>query len=277
MKAFEKLARRRFNEGVLAEESVTFVIERLSDNDWEKCRAFQGKSKPQTFLYSLGSNLIEEFARKRFGRPRPPTWLKAQGELWVRMWKFLCLERQPIESVMERLSNGGQRERPFLEDVARTIKARMPNCGLTAMDQQTVEDITAVSDARTVTEDDAGFSAPFRDERAAATEIALMLRSVLQEDVAEEDFSETARLEADAQADAVSSALGGLRQQLSLTAEEKILLRMVFVDGFSKSNAARAIGLADHQGGRIVNAALARINAAIETTGVSIDDLAESV
>lgn len=273
MRVYEKLAVRRFNEGVLAEEAVTFVLEALADNDWARCHAFQGKSKPSTFLYSLASNLIEEFARKRFGRPRPPSWLKEQGELWVRMWKYLCLERQDKVSVIERLSANGDRSQEFLENVARTIKARMPNCGLSAMDQTTVEDITSLSDAHSAASEQEDLGAGFAQQRSAGHEVALMLRAVLAGAPSEDDFSVQARAASSSLSDTLDHAQATLRDKLHLSAEERVLLKMIYADGMSKNRAAKAIGLAEHQGGRIVNAALQRLASVLTEAGLDLSDL----
>lgn len=279
MKAFEKLATKRFNEGVLAEEAVTHVVEGLSANDWARCKAFKGNAKPTTYLYSLASNLIEEFSRQRFGRPRPPTWLQEQGELWVQMWKLLCLERQLLPSILDRLCANGAREPVLVENVARTIKARMPNCGLSAMDHQSTEDIAIISDAQqaAATPDENDFAQEGIHENAAVAEVVIMLRSVLAEPAAETDFSLEARASASDYALQRAADMRKFKQELTLTDEEKILLRMIFVDGFSKSAASKALGMPSHQAGRIANSALARIGAAMRSCGLSLDDILDNV
>lgn len=275
MKAFEKLAKKRFNEGVLAEEAVTHVLEGLSANDWGRCKAFKGNARPTTYLYSLASNLIEEFARQRFGRPRPPTWLQEQGELWVQMWKLLCLERQLLPSILDRLCANGAREASFLENVARTIKARMPNCGLSAMDHQLTEDISMISDAQQSAADPD--ESEFAHENAEITEVVIMLRSVLAEPASATDFSAETRASARDYVVERAAQLRRLKEELTLTDEENVLLRMIFVDGFSKSAASKAMGMPSHQAGRIANAALARIGAAMRNCGLSLDDILEKV
>lgn len=275
MKAFEKLAVRRFNAGVLAEEAVTHVVEGLSDNDWARCKAFKGNAKPTTFLYSLASNLIEEFSRQRFGRPRPPTWLQEQGELWVQMWKFLCLERQLLPSIIDRMCSNGAREAGFIEQVARTIKARMPNCGLSAMDHDLAEDISVVSDMQGMAS--APENTEFDHEQATVSEIMLMLRSILRDEPDEADFSAESREAAGAYAAEHASEMAQFRESLALSDEEQVLLRMIFVDGFSKSAASRALGMPGHQAGRIANTALERIGQAMRDSGLSLDDIREKI
>ncbi len=277
MRAFEKLAVKRFNNGVLAEEAVTHVVEALAADDWSRCRSFKGTAQPKTYLYSLASNLIEEFSRKRFGRPRPPRWLQDQGELWVQMWKMLCLERQLLPSIVDRLCINGARDPEALYDVARTIKARMPNCGLSAMDHELRDDLEIISDAQQVGTSPVGSEPELPTEEALVGEVLLMLRSVIGGGATEEDFSVTSREEAGQCANQMAERLSGLSDKLTLTDEERLLLRLIFVEGFSKTAASKSLGLASHQAGRIVNTALARIAQAMRDCGLSLEDLAGKV
>jgi RNA polymerase sigma factor (sigma-70 family) len=271
MRAFDKLAAKRFNNGVLAEEAVTHVLAALAEDDWARCRAFKGNAQPTTYLYSLASNLIEEFSRQRFGRPRPPRWLQEQGELWVQMWKMLCLERQLLTSVVDRLCINRAREPQMLYDVARTIKARLPNCGVTAMDHELRDDLELLSDAQQVDTDPEMAELPL--EEGALGEVVLMLRSITAGEAAQEAFSRQSRDDAAACAERVAGELSNFSQKLSLSDEERLLLRMIFVEGFSKTAASKALGMASHQAGRIVNAALARIAQALQECGLSLEDL----
>ena len=54
--SIEKMCIRRFGRGVSAEECTTYVIEKLAEDDWQRCNQFQGRSKPTTLLCSLASN-----------------------------------------------------------------------------------------------------------------------------------------------------------------------------------------------------------------------------
>ena len=125
----ERQAFKRFSQQGLAEEACSYVLEKLSQNHWASCQQYTGKAKPETFLYTLVGNLLEEFARKRFGRPRPPQWLQREGDLWVKLWKMVCLERQLIPIVVEQFAQQSERATEFVHSIIRTIKARLPWCG----------------------------------------------------------------------------------------------------------------------------------------------------
>lgn len=125
----ETQALKRFGQNGLAEEATTYVIEELAADNWKRCQQYSGKAKPETFLYTLTGNLLEEFSRKRFGRPRPPEWLKREGEIWVSVWKMICLERQLVNSVIDQICTQGNRSAELISGIIRTIKAKLPWCG----------------------------------------------------------------------------------------------------------------------------------------------------
>ena len=264
--SIERLAVRRFDAGALAEEAATYTIEFLSADDWSKCRQFQGKSKPTTFLYTLCNNAIEEFARKRFGRPRPPRWLSDMGELWVRLWRSLCLERQLLPSVLDRLTQNNLRERSEVAQAAKVIKARLPNCGEVIMDSLGVDDIDSVSDA--VQDQSTGHS-DNKDtlDQPRYQDLLRMVRATIDPDVCCSSFNN----DTDCDNAASHTCMTTLREKLRLNDQERLLLRLIYAEGLSKTAASRALGLQDHQAGRIVNNALERIAAVISESELDLD------
>lgn len=274
--AVDKLAGRRFGDGGLAEEAATYVIEYLSDSDWQRCQSFKGNSQPKTFLVSIASNAIEEFSRKRFGRPRPPTWLQDLGELWVKLWRSLCLERQPLAALVDRFASRGFRETDAVKQAAKVIKARIPNCGNSARDSETVDDIDTLSDSVQAVDDDCcgeqpEFNNPFE------AELVMMLRAIVEPEPKNADFTGSNAASIDSIAGSQKSQLAALQAALQLGDQEKIMLRMIFVEGLSKSATSKALGLPAHQAGRMVNDALERIAAALQSCGMDLDSVLDIV
>lgn len=274
--AVDKLAGRRFGDGGLAEEAATYVIEYLSDSDWQRCQSFKGNSQPKTFLVSIASNAIEEFSRKRFGRPRPPTWLQDLGELWVKLWRSLCLERQPLAALVDRFATRGFRETDAVKQAAKVIKARIPNCGNSARDSETVDDIDTLSDSVQAVDDDCcgeqpEFNNPFE------AELVMMLRAIVEPEPKNADFTGSNAASIDSIAGSQKSQLAALQAALQLGDQEKIMLRMIFVEGLSKSATSKALGLPAHQAGRMVNDALERIAAALQSCGMDLDSVLDIV
>lgn len=272
----DKLTARRFGEGGLAEEASTFVIDYLSAEDWQRCNSFQGKASPRTFLVSMASNAIEEFSRKRFGRPRPPSWLQELGESWIKLWRSLCLERQPLPAIIDRFCEGGFRVADEVAKAARLIKARIPSCGLGARDSLDVEDIDALSDAvQSETSDQCGSETPEFDNPFHA-ELMMMMRLIIEDEPKNEVFQPAATAGFDDLASQHGEKLEQLRSALALSDQEKIMLRMIHVDGLSKSATSKALGLPAHSAGRIVNEAMSRIHTALQQCGLDLDALLES-
>ena len=88
-----RLAVRRFGTATLAEEAALFVMNGLAADSWHRVKAHTGKGSFKSFLASLSWRLLEDFSRKRFGRVRPPLWIKKLGGIWSLLFSLLCLER----------------------------------------------------------------------------------------------------------------------------------------------------------------------------------------
>ena len=278
MRKLDKLAARRFGQGGLAEEATTYVIEQLSADSWGKCKTFKGDAKPQTFLHTLSSNYIEEFARKRFGRPRPPSWLQRQGDLWVRLWKMLCLERQMVPAVVDRLSAEKLRESEFLDDIIRTIKARIPTCGEANMEASETEDIGEVGGIENSREEYADFDQiGFDAEHDAQADTLHMLAAVMNSDLDASHFEPQKKRNSEQVYAANSSKINNLSEQISLSNEERLMLRMIYQDGMSRTAVSQAMGLQNHQAGRIVSGALERIADVFKANGLDLESLLQLI
>jgi DNA-directed RNA polymerase specialized sigma24 family protein len=280
LQLIDSLAQQRFNPGVLAEEAATYVIERLADNSWQRCAHFKGKSQVKTFLHSLIVNLLEEFSRTRFGRPRPPAWLQRQGEIWIKIWKQLCLERQTLPELLQRYEQTDLYQSGWIKQVASVIKARIPNCGEYRFEAQTVDDIASVADSainEQTSKSTADHLSNYKFELQAETEVFLVLRAVLQEQPTSEIFSEDKAKALNIQIGNQCDRLNELREALVLSDEEIVVLRMVYADGLSKTAVSRVLGLPSHQAGMIANKALRRIRSAIANCELDLASLLEKI
>ncbi|MGI9304693.1 MAG: hypothetical protein ACR2RB_18600 [Gammaproteobacteria bacterium] len=272
LKLIECLAKRRFNTGVLADEAATYVLEHLSANNWQRCSQFKGNSQAKTYLQTLIVNLLEEFSRNRFGRPRPPAWLVQQGELWVKLWKELCLERQPLPALVDRYEQAELYRGSWVQQIAKVIKARIPRCGEYRFEATNVEDIAAVSDQASggALASDPQYDAQpdslcgYDFELRAETELLFVLRAVLQAQPCAESFSQQRARQIDAEVEVSANKLDKLRRALVLSDEEVVVPRMTYCDGLSKAAVSRALGLPAHRAGLMINSALNRIRDAVE-------------
>ncbi len=270
----DQLTLKRFGNVAIAEECSTYVIETLSKDNWERCEKYQGLSKPTTFLYSILVNIIEEFSRKKYGRPRPPVWLKNQGDLWVSLWRSLCLERQLIPSIIDRYSAKGI-DKELITQAITVIKAKIPNCGhdtVNPFSSECTEDFESIAG----TDDLSPSSECFLFEQHAGTLFHSMLQSILADEADIQHLSDVAQKPHKLSEDQKAKLIA-VRESLKLTDQEKILIRMVYVDGISKSKAARVLNIPSHQGGKIVNSILSRIREVFEHSNLDIDSLYHSL
>lgn len=237
------LCERRFGHTADAEVASDYVLEHLSADNWSQCRKFTGKSRPETFLYTLCSNLVEEYARKKFGRIRPPAWLQQLGDTWLTVWKFICLERQPVPVAIERLAGTEEslRDSGTLTDMVKTIKARLPWCG-----QQTGE----------IPLEEYHQDAPEEaDDQDPGLEPLLLLLHQLV--LGEEDAPSLAAWQA-------PDTLSAVQESIALTDEQLLILRMAYVDGLKFSAIARTLNLPTHQPARLAQRAIASIRDALQ-------------
>lgn len=125
-----RLAVRRFGTLPLAEEAALFVMDSLAADSWQRLQGHTGKGSFKSYLASLSWRLLEDFSRKRFGRVRPPLWIRKLGGMWSLLFSLLCLQRLPLPEAVESAScrcPGWEKGR--IEDAALTLLARIPQCG----------------------------------------------------------------------------------------------------------------------------------------------------
>jgi len=268
MEKLDKLALRRFGEGGLAEEASSYVIECLSKNNWQALTGFKGNAKPETYLHTLTSNYIEEFSRKRFGRPRPPEWLKRQGEFWVTIWKLICMERQIAQTVIDRFND--LRDSHYIKDVIRTIKARIPWCGSGTKEVSThslEQNNDESPNLDNLLTDHSSPDALIDD--AHGTELLLLLNCLLNGS----DSLESALDSSSEIYESLTKKFNTFSQKIELSTEETLILKMVYQDGLKKSAVAKSLGMQAHLPGRILKRAFNKIESAMDHAGFNIDDI----
>lgn len=128
-KTVERLAARRFPDESTAIEAVTYISDKIAENNWERLRSYKNKSSFKTFLCFIVRRLSEEFARDKFGYIRPPKWLNKRGSIWVRIYKMLCWERISVSDTIESLVTLGQRYASIVEEAVEEILSGITDCG----------------------------------------------------------------------------------------------------------------------------------------------------
>lgn len=244
-----RAAARRFGDNSFAEEAALAVIEKLEINDWQRVRRYGGRGSFSSYVMTLTVRLLEDYSRTRFGRVRPPLWVRTMGGIWSKLFTALCLERlkvgEAVEVVFQRQATAEKKE---IEDAAYTLLGRIPDCGINRGYEVEYNErcngrtsSAAVQEADTVEE----------------VERRKMLKYLFQTifDMEEKEISEEA-----------ARMLGELK--VDLQPWEKMLLKLCFQDGLGVAAAGRLLGLSRYQAHGRMRRIMSRIRKEFERTGL---------
>ncbi len=244
-----RMAVRRFGEGSLAEEAALAVIDGLRADDWYRLRAYDQKAAFTTFIRTLTARLLEDFARKRFGRARPPLWVKTFGGIWAKLFTALCLERLPVaeavEVVLQRQTVVGISE---IESAAYQLLARIPDCGMHRGLEVAYEEEYSDMD---LAEPRLDSSVEERQKKELLEAIFHLVLGGEEVTVSENFYRKFSQLE------------------ISLLPEEKLLLKLCYQDGLGVAQAGELLGLTRFQAHGKKRRLMARLKAELERTGLT--------
>lgn len=241
-----RLAGRRFSDGTLAEEAALYVMDMLEKDDWIMLRNYRGSGRLKTYFSSVVYNLLEDFSRKRFGRVRPPQWLRKLGGIWLTLYQLLCLERF---SYLEATSQAADRYRHLfpgqIENIADRILGEIPGCGSPQYLQESFEGETH------------GWSAG----NSAENVIQEKERELVFESLRDQFFGAGSGRKTRG----AISRLAGC--PIELKSEERLLLKLCHGEGLSVSEAGKKLGLNRFQAHGKLRRLYARIRKAFESEG----------
>lgn len=238
------LAERRFGRGPLAEEAALAVIDGLATDGWRRLRAYAGQASFAAYIRAVSARLLEDFARRRFGRRRPPLWLQTFGGFWLRLFQALCLERLPTYEAVERVRPSWPEEpSQRLEEAAHEILARIPDCGMAQGEE------TELSDEHGATAEAGGDVIERRQQEQLLRAVGTLLLG--REEVGEDLIP---RYQA---------------MRLDLQAEEILLLRLRFQEGLSTTEAGARLGLNRFQAHGRMRRLLKRLREELARSGLA--------
>ena len=99
----ETVCKRRFSAENDQNECYVYVIDSLKADNFKRLRAFKGKSKLNTYLYSLINALVIDFRRKQFGRRRIPTGVAKLGKWAETVYRFVCWQKFSFDDAYDFL------------------------------------------------------------------------------------------------------------------------------------------------------------------------------
>jgi len=251
----EKVSERRFGDNPIAGEAANFVLEELSSENWTRLSSFKGNSHPVRYLNTVSANLLEEFSRKKFGRPRPPVWLKRNGSIWVEIWRQLCLERRQKQFILERWTPTV--DNPILVGaIISTIKAKMPWCGV--KNEEIPLDYIENNQDHAPTDHGMQFSEDESHSKACIEAVLLVIR-----DLANNEFSHGIN---DDITESVQQIVGTLKQSIELSGQDILILKLVYLEGMKQADVSKFLDIKPYQLNRRIKSILGKIRTALEET-----------
>lgn len=270
----ERLAKQRagHNHPGLAEEASTYVLQELTDNNFARCRGYKGQGKPEAYIFKIAKHLLEEFFRKRFGRPRPPAWVEREGPHALKIWECLCLNRQLDASVLDAMAARGF-ERAWVQGIITKIQQDSSwNSSLREIEEPHRQDEdgnlrSAVEDMQSEHEPEGDL---IRSEYQTLLSFVKYVLSTPAELAACEAQVQRA-LDAFPQREPEFAKIKDLKSGLSN--EQRLILRMYFEGEYSYAQIAARLGLKAHQPARMMKPVYAQFQAAIGCDPEDIRDL----
>ena len=113
LERIEATCKRHFSNENDQNESYVFILDSLKADDFRRLRAFKGKSKLTTYLYTLVNSLIIDFRRKRYGRRRIPAGVAKLGAWAEAVYRLVCWQKFSYDDAYDILQVEGLFEGPY--------------------------------------------------------------------------------------------------------------------------------------------------------------------
>ncbi len=253
-------ARRRFGSSPDAEAAYNDALEHVSADDWRRLRdSYKGRGSPAGFIRIAFVRLIEDYAIGKYGKRRPPVWVQRLGQVWKRVYELLCLRRLPPETIVGYLTARGTVEPERVRFAIAQIRGRVTGCGQYT-GEYAAEDPTAGAEGHGGSTGDLE-----KDELTTLLKVMSSLIAGEREAVG----PKTAASESVEQMTAgIIANRDALRAALAISDEERLILKLVYQDGYSIAKAARALRIHEQKVRRGHRAAIDRLREALQRFGI---------
>jgi RNA polymerase sigma factor (sigma-70 family) len=111
----ETVCKRRFSAENDQNECYVYVIDSLKADNFKRLRAFKGKSKLNTYLYSLINSLVIDFRRKQYGRRRIPAGVAKLGQWAETVYRFVCWQKFSFDDAYDFLRIDGMYSGSYID------------------------------------------------------------------------------------------------------------------------------------------------------------------
>ena len=124
----ETVCKRRFSAENDQNECYLYLIDSLKADNFKRLRAFKGKSKLNTYLYSLISSLVIDFRRKQYGRRRIPAGVAKLGKWAEAVYRFVCWQKFTFDDAYDFLRIDGLYTGSYIEFIKEIEPIKKAPC-----------------------------------------------------------------------------------------------------------------------------------------------------
>jgi len=251
----EALSRKRFQDPNLADAALLAAQRGLEANDWRRVRAYRGQASFTAYLAQVTSRLLEDYARKVFGRKRPPAWIKRRGFLYERLYKLLCLDgASPAEAAGQLDQNATALAAEAIAEAIDAILSHILDCGGSAL-PRIADDV----DVNTVLPEEPGLHQlnpeELYDKRQRDAFLEALRRGL--------GFHDAPAYDPDPEL--AERFFQALREALTLSADERLFLGMIYRDCVAVTTAGQMLGWSLNLAHSRLRSLLLRIRKSFET------------
>lgn len=244
-KRLQAQARRRFGGSEDADAAYNFALDEISKDDWRRLKdGFKGRGSAGGFLAVTLANLLEEYAVRKYGKKRPPVWVSRLGTVWKRVHQMLCLQRLAPETIVDVLTARTEHRPDDVRYAIQEVRRRVPNCG-----EYVGERNLSADDDMDLRVDDALPPPPQELANDQFAQVIDLLRHMVGAEA-----SVSPRTDGP-----TATALTALRACLSVSTGERLLLKLIYHEGYSVPRAAKSLMLHEQKARRAHKALLHRL------------------
>ncbi|MDR0476553.1 MAG: hypothetical protein LBH14_01245 [Desulfobulbaceae bacterium] len=241
-----QMAKRRFWQSAIAEKAALAVMDGFAQNDWAALKIYRGEASFGAFVRAMAVVELENFAGARFGRRRPPLWVRQLGGIWEKLHALLCRQRVPLGEATEFVCAAMEGANAVeVERAARRILARIADCGMV------VEEVPldkAPEVAVTAPSSPSGESERSERDETMTTVFQLLLGGGPE---------------------AADKLHGALRTvNINISSQERLFLKMCYQDGLAVTKAGQLLGMGRWQAAARMRRILDRLRREFERAGL---------
>ncbi|MDJ0723150.1 MAG: hypothetical protein QNJ04_16045 [Desulfobacterales bacterium] len=124
----EAVCKRHFADENEQNESFVFVIDSLKADDYKRLRAYKGKSRLTTYIYSLVNSIIVDYRRKTYGRRRIPAVVARLGKWAETVYRLVCWQKYTFDDAYDFLQVEDLFEGPYEQYLQAIVPIREAPC-----------------------------------------------------------------------------------------------------------------------------------------------------